>query len=108
MKNDVYSVFYVTDYKGGDLICNTNLILNEVLILFLEFGSFKHELLEYQEDIFDLDEITLDKVIKELEIIDHIYSGGGNIVFKVFKHNDNKLEKLNLETLRPFLKDIIL
>ena len=73
--NKLYHLFDVADYKGGELYCNINLTLEEVVELIIDYYQWD-DLLQYiidnELDKSDLNYDELEKTIPKANWIDYL------------------------------------
>lgn len=94
-----YNIFEVFDYKGGELMCETNLSRRDVCDTLIEW-FFGDSDLDLNADNDEL-KSEMSKIVDENT---SIYAGGGDRVFDMYVNKDNKLHGINE---KEFFDDII-
>lgn len=96
---EVYSIFSVSDYKGGELHESLNLSRDAMLTQVMEYGF-------YGDDLFSCEtEYDLREAIKEGDQT-NIYAGGDGIVMSIYVHKDNKIRTFNPSNLEDEIVDL--
>lgn len=102
MNNEVYHVFQVHDYKGGELSTSINLSRGGVV------NELSNSFWGIEEDV-DLETATENEVVEVIEQYYQdddrfsIYAGNGSTVMEIFKSTDKGLRGVSIES---FFKDL--
>lgn len=98
--NSTYSIFSISDYKGGELHTETNVSLDYVHDYIIEHLMIEEELeelgLEKQKQLTPLKLEYMLHILYEQNY--SLYAGGAGFTAKVFQHKRNKLKEVEFPT----------
>jgi 3-hydroxyacyl-CoA dehydrogenase len=114
MEEQIYSIFKVYDYKGGELDSVLNQTRERMIAELAESHIFEHPELPYndsayimvKEENYSLNEV--EQILNEAKFESGLYAGGDVSVIAVYEHINNKLERVNLSSFKSEVISYIL
>jgi hypothetical protein len=106
MSKRKFSIFKVSDYKGGELSSYTNLSEEEFIV---ELS----ELFTDMDDDKNLSEMTLEEIQKEIRKMESdedfysLYAGGDGFCGEICEHIENELVDVSIEDFIPQIASYI-
>jgi len=104
--NDMFSLFRVYDYKGGELRSITNLPIDDLCAELFECSVVEELDDEYSaEQLMEMNNASIKKLYNNVTKIrkSELYAGCDNLVYRIYHHADNKLRSVDESQLKPFI-----